>query len=522
LKNLPQNNIFERSIFGVVLTVSLLIIVIPQYYITCDGPSHTYNSKIFFDYIFNNNRAFYKIFLTPNKSLDPNWTTQIILGCLTRFLPAWLADKAFQVIYVCGFAFGLRYCLLQINKSNVFLSSLFYPVCFTLAFQTGFYNYSLGIVGLLWSLGYFIRIKNDYTFPQLLLFAGLGLFTTLSHGMACTYLCLSIGTILLFEHWDALKQFYFKPILEAASVWIFALLSSIIITLFFSFKRGFGTTPHQWDYITKVKKFFLMFSNISTRHSETYPAMAFEFLLIIFTIIYSLKKSTTINNLGKAFITMTIFLFFSFVTCPADIGGAGQIDIRIAFLPWLFLILYLSSLNIESIHQKTITILGVLITLVFIGIRLPYVMQINEEAKSILSCEKYIANKSIIGTVHTHDFGSQLQFEPDNSMMHITDYLGANNNKQQLILQNYEADLNYFAMHWQVGFNPHESIDKLYQGNYPPSGDFANYESQTGYKVNYVYQLGLDSCHVNLINYAPLDTQYNKAGQILGILYKRH
>ena len=141
----------EKITFYTLLALALSIIIIPKFYLTGDGPSHTYNAKVLADYLLNNNRDFYKPFYEINRNLDPNWTSQILLAIFTKIFPYWLADKVFQIIYVCVFAFGFRYLIQSLNKTTNLLTLFFYPFCFTLPFQLGYYNYSLGL-GLLFFL----------------------------------------------------------------------------------------------------------------------------------------------------------------------------------------------------------------------------------------------------------------------------------------------------------------------------------------------------------------------------------
>ena len=58
---------FEKYLFYGIILLALSIIVIPKFYITGDGPSHTYNAKVLFDYVFNQDRNFYKDFYTINQ-----------------------------------------------------------------------------------------------------------------------------------------------------------------------------------------------------------------------------------------------------------------------------------------------------------------------------------------------------------------------------------------------------------------------------------------------------------------------
>jgi hypothetical protein len=183
----------EKIIFYSLLLLAIGIVAIPKYYVTCDGPSHTYNAKVLLDFALHNGKEYYQQYYKINKTLDPNWMSQIVLASLQSFLPYWLAEKCLQISYVVLFALGLRYLLGAIHKDAVFLSCLFFPFCFSLAFQTGFYNYCLGVALLFWNLGFYWKHKKNYTSLHAIQQTILLLGATFSHGMPALLTMLVIG-----------------------------------------------------------------------------------------------------------------------------------------------------------------------------------------------------------------------------------------------------------------------------------------------------------------------------------------
>jgi hypothetical protein len=64
--------------------------------------------------------------------------------------------------------------------------------------------------------------------------------------------------------------------------------------------------------------------------------------------------------------------------------------------------------------------------------------------------------------------------------------LGAIHNKHLILLNNYEAEINYFPVNWQPGKNPRESVAGFIQGNLPPCGDYSLYEKQVNRKIDFI------------------------------------
>ncbi len=485
----------ERLVFVALLLASLAIIIIPNYYLTCDGPSHTYNAKIFFDFLLNRNRDFYEQYFAINKSLDPNWLSQIILGILMELFNPRVAEKIFQCALVVSFALGLRYLIFSINKNAVFLSALFYPFCFTIPLQTGFYNYCLGLALGLFLVGYYIKHQNNLQAIHLLFLAIVALSATLSHGMAASNAILLIGFIFFFQN---VTQFFTnasdrKKTVDKILYLALCFLPSVVIIVFFAFKRGRGITPHIYSKWEKLMQFLQMYCSRSTRFSEVYPALAAGILVAGITFFLIRKSTWKLDKRLQALWAYSIFIFISYITCPQAIGGSGSIDIRLAFLPPLFLLVSAAVYNWSLPFKIAFVIGAFIIQTVFLVIRFPYVLQASSEVVSILKPMDLLTSESSILTLHYSDYGSKKSFQIDNSFLHCTDYFGTDKQKQQLIILNYEADLNYFAMQWLPNKNPRLTINNLYQGIYPPCGNPVFYQEQVSKKIDYVHLLDVPS-----------------------------
>ncbi len=486
----------EKYLFYLLLLCALSIIVIPRYYITGDGGSHVYNAKVLFDYVFNHERDFYKEFYSINRSIDPNWMSHLVIGFFLQLFPPWLADKLFQILYVISFALGFRYLICSIEKSNSFLSFLFFPFLFTLPFQQGFYNYSLALALLFFTVGFYIRVKDHFENPVFqFLLAMLLLTTAFCHGMPAIYAMLMIVLIWLTEHYHLFFPINIKKILYSVSQLMLVFLPAVFMIFLFLAKRGFGTEPHAWSKTTKLLKFLKFWTSQSTRSAEVYPAIACGMLLLaFFTVLIFTRMKVNIskkNTIAYVFLFMLAFTFLSYITCPHSIGGAGSIDIRLAFLPPLFLLFYFATKNWNELSKRLFIICSFLISVSFLVIRFPYVIKANQIGKEIMSASAYIPDKQVVLNLHFDDWqqldgGKDSLFHHDGSFIHFSDFIGAAKDKHLIMLMNYEAEINYFPVNWQPGKNPRESIPGLIPGNYPPCGEIALYEKQMGRNIDYV------------------------------------
>ncbi len=487
---------YERYLFHLLLLLALSIIVIPKYYITGDGGSHVYNAKVLFDYVLNHERDFYKEFYSINRSIDPNWMSHLSIGFFLQMFPPWLSDKLFQIVYVITFAFGFRFFIKSIERNNGFLSFLLFPFLFTLPFQQGFYNYSFALAMMFYTVGFYIRVKDnlDNSLYQLIL-SLLLLMTAFSHGMPAIYAMMIIFLIWITEHYYFFFPINLKKIMYAISQLILVFLPSIFMILLFLAKRGFGTEPHIWSKTKKLIEFFKMYTSQSTRHEEMYPAVACGVLLLVFLVVLFFTRTkvniSKRNTVGYVFVFMTVFTIFSYITSPHSIGGAGSIDIRLAFLPPLFLLLFFATKNWSDFAKRIFIICSFIISISFLVIRFPYVMKANHIGKEIMTASDVIKDKSVVLNLHFDDWqqlenGKDSLFHKDGSFIHFSDFIGAQSDKHLIMLMNYEAEINYFPVNWQADKNPRTTIAGLIPGNYPPCGEIALYEQQIDRKIDYV------------------------------------
>ena len=486
---------YEKYLYHLIVLLALSIIVWPTYYITGDGASHTYNAKVLFDVVLGREREFYESYFTINRSIDPNWMSHLCLGVFLQFMPAWMADKAFQIVYVLVFAYGFRYFISTITKQNTFLSFLVFPFLFSLPFQQGFYNYCFSLGLLFWTVGFYIQFRNrlDNPFLQLCL-SILLLCTTFSHGMPAIYATFLIVLIWLSDHYRFIIPFDFSKLLSEISRLALIMLPSAFMILLFMAKRGSGTVPHAWSKTKKWIEFLKLWTSQSTRDAEVYPAVASGILILVFLIVaFAARRRSSITNsstIGYVFLFMSVFTLFSYITCPHSIGGAGSIDIRLGFLPPLFLILFLATKGFSGLSQKLFIAASFIISISFLVIRFPFVMKASAIGKEIMKAGEFIEDKSVVMNINM-DAWQQLPhgdslFHKDGSFIHFNDYLGAEKNKHLIMLMNYEAEINYFPVNWAPLKNPRESVEGLIPGNYPPCGNPLLYETQSGRNVDYV------------------------------------
>lgn len=485
----------ERIAFWGMLLLALALVVVPQYYITGDGASHTYNAKVLFDYVLGRDRAFYDTYLSINRNIDPNWMSHLVLGLLQEFVSPRLADKGFQIIYIVVFATGFRYLMRSIDDNNGFLSVIFFPFVFTLPFQQGFYNYGIALGFMCWTLGYFIRYRHDMEDPRhQFITAILLLITTFSHGMPGVYTMLLMSLITLLEAKVFRLPIRLEKITRTGTRLFMMLFPAAVLILLFLAKRGTGTEPHHWSMSKKFMLFLQGWTFQSTRFEEIYPATAIGIILLGFFIYLALTPLRVnqhhTRHLSAVFIGASVFTLYSYITCPHSIGGAGSIDIRLCFLPWFFLLFFFACKQWSNAARYAFLGLAYAVSLSFFLIRFPYIMKADAIAQRIMKVSSFIPNQQVVLNLHMDDWQkislNDSLFHKDNSFIHFSDFLGAQRGKSMILLNNYEAEINYFPVNWAPGMNPRSSISGMIPGNYPPTGNLLAYEQQSKHRIDYL------------------------------------
>ena len=103
-------------------------------------------------------------FFQFNDVLVPNWSGHFILASLMLIFPGFVAEKMLLSFILLAIPLLLRKLIYQENRSNLFLSYFAFPLTFSFAFGSGFYNFLLGVVLLLFhftNVGCVSKIKDQ-------------------------------------------------------------------------------------------------------------------------------------------------------------------------------------------------------------------------------------------------------------------------------------------------------------------------------------------------------------------------
>ncbi|MEQ9423533.1 MAG: hypothetical protein RJQ09_03880 [Cyclobacteriaceae bacterium] len=504
-RNLTFEKLVEAS-FYFILLASLSSIWLNKYFITGDGPSHLYNSKVLLDFVTSSNVEFYREYYSINRDLDPNWSGHIILAGLLYIFPYYLAEKVFITLYVLLFSFSLRALIKEINPENGFLIVLGMPFIYQFTFRMGFYNYSLSFAFCFLSIWFWLKYHQKFQFYHFVIYLLINTVLYFTHPIGFLLSVLVVGIVNtinvlclapLYESphksLPSKIQIFFKP--------LFSFFPGLLLLVAYLQKQGTSTALNEVRFTRLFQEFIELTSLVNLNSSEEFWAILLAVLfgiMLVYSII-SHVKNFHIKS-GDGFFLVFIITFLVYFLHPSTFTGAGVLSIRLQFIPYLTLLLWFSSIDFPQLFKKVILATTLVIATAFIWIRQPQTALASDAVEEYLEVAEHIeAHSTVLPLSFSHN-GKTPEGELITKriwlFMHVSDYLGAI--KPSILLGNYEGNTGYFPIDWKPEMNPFRHLSSNEGLEFqPPSVDIDNYQNKTGSDIDYVILWCLDEQYMS-------------------------
>lgn len=447
---------YEKVVFLLIVLLNLIPILTHPFFPTLDGPAHVYNANLINQIFFNDNAAL-SSFFQFNSEPVPNWTGHIILCFFKWFLPGYLAEKMMLIIYFIGLPYAFRNLIKAINPGQTGLSYLIFPLTYNALIAIGFYNFSLGLIGLLLILAYWVKNHETIAFSvkKIILLSLLLILTYFSHVVmfSMALLIVSCYTFMTFlkHYFDTkkIKDAFIAHFRKAFALLISSAIPLILMVLYFA-KRpdsGNGIFLPKQDLIK-----WLNYLNPAICYHEgiergfTRKIIYILYALIIGGIICRIKnrKSGIGSNridgilyLKDTWLLAAGIMLYLLFTMPDTNAMASIISLRFGLLFFVFLIIWIASVN----YPKWFILVCSALILVAHFKRVRFLEEtIEKHSKIAVNCNKaseYIEPNSIVLPLNLTNYWF---------VSHFSNYLGID--KPMIILENYEATMNYFPLFW--------------------------------------------------------------------------
>jgi hypothetical protein len=489
----------ESIVFLIFALANAYPIFAHHFFPTLDGASHLYNAHCIKELFIGN--EYLQGFVHLNPFPNPNWTGHFIIAFFNLFLPGWLAEKTFLLIYMIGLPYAFRYLLRAFSPQNTLASFLIFPFCYSYMLLLGFYNFSISLVFLLFTIGFWLRNKDRLTVYKSILLMLLVTATYFSHVSIYGILFpILFGLLFIDDTATLIKdktpfRKYFRAIAIKTGILIMSFSITIYWTIHFFLQKP-ATIPSYLPEFEMFKNIWLIQPIIGfiQADEEQLTGKIFYILMILALVVLIKRLDHLSNNFNFSFrkpwqMFMKIFnkgdlwmvfgfvLMLAYFKLPDSDGWAGYFSLRILLLFFLMFIIWLGTQYIPKLFL-IIAIIGIsFFQIKLLVFRDKITTSLNKEAQLCYQASEFIRPNSTLYPINRN--GNWL-------FAHFNKYLGID--KSVVILENNECNENYFPLTWNTRKKPQMYIDN--------SGDldtfFPNpFNGNNGrQKIDYLFILG--------------------------------
>jgi hypothetical protein len=463
----------ERYLFLAVVLLNALPVLLFKYFPTMDGPAHLYNSRLIHELLFgetSNVGLFYSFTAIP----VPNWLGHFILAAAHIILPAFLAEKILLVLYVVGLPYAFRQLIRTISPQNIEYSYFILPFCFSYLFTLGFYNFSLALILMFITMATWIR---THALPRtvrmlfgllvlltLLYFAHIFVFGLTLFMLGLHIVITSIPTGRPGRSWI---NTFFRSILPGLGRLMIASAVPLILALWYWWRIPAAT---HYTFIEKYELLEWVYTvrpiiSYNTELESVYTRRIFHALAVLF--VMSVFVFPAIGRgwhnghapVNRAFFNWRFALFWKilclfflllYLFMPDQNGSAGYMSLRLGLLLLMF---FIAALSLYGTFKWFTWAVIIFILYCNYNLGKYYVSVIEYQNKFVMNCER----------AGSHIPPGSIVYPVDRSMNWLagnySNYLGID--KPMVILDNYEAVVDYFPLHWDQARIPNLLIGRL-------------------------------------------------------------
>lgn len=492
---------FHLYAFVVLLLLNLLYIWQQTYFLTSDGPTHLYNSKILLDLFKGNQSDLYHRYFNIQLHADPNWFTHLFLAVLQLAFKPLIAEKILLSLIVLLLPLSVLYMVKRFNPDKATAAILVFPLTFHFLLYYGFYNYCLGIAAAFLFVGLWLQLRQRKIALQLICLITAGLLLYATHILGWL-----IAGAILFGVFVANARFNYRNLKQ---LWLPVSLAAVLpigLSLYFA-------QTHQQDaqhYPQTMSVMWRAFSSLEVlRMFDPWEQkvatffVAFLTLLLLANLYVRIRAGVQLNAEDSLLLAALILLLLYFIQ-PAFISMGGFWIGRFSWLPWLLLVAWLATQAYSRVLLTVITTVIVFITIALWWVRYPYQQKLSEAETDYLSAAEIIpSNSTVLPLCFSHG-GMDANLQPITNdkafFLHAFDYAGTD--KTIVNLANFEATTSWFPVQWKKDCSPFINIGRgnNIEGSPPDVRLDAMECSPCNIQVNYVI------CWCRLYNY----TEWNQ------------
>ncbi len=455
---MPGNR-FNYLVLFLLMLLNLTYIWQQPYFLTSDGPTHLYNSKMLLDILSGEHKDFYLSYYNLQLHADPNWFTHIALAALQTIFAPHIAEKILMSAYVLLLPLAFFYITKLFHVEHSTLVALVFPFTFHFLFYYGFFNYCLAICFALFFVAAWKAVYQKSISLQLLILLPLSLLVYSTHIIGWLLAAAMLAGIFITAPKQNLKAFRqsWLPVTIAA-------IPPIVLSLYFALSHTADAQhyPRTFTELWQATNTLQVLNIFDSAESKLSLVLVLLFSLLAITVLYSRSRVGFYLIQQDGFLIAGIALLLLYFVQPAFISMGGFWIGRFSWLPWLMLLIWLATQSYSKALTIIITLIVSLVTVAQWWVRYPYQQKVSKAEADYLSAAEHIPAGSIILPLSFAHNGLDEKLQPitsDKSLfLHAFDYCGTT--KPIINLANFEATTGWFPLQWKERCNPFDSIGR--------------------------------------------------------------
>ena len=484
-------NLFRRKgslnvwtlVFASVLLIYILPIWVFKYFPSQDGPCHIYNSFILKHY--NDPHYEFSKYYNITKAPIPNWASHISMMLMMYLVPPLIAEKLLLTGYVLLMALSMLYLVNSEGKGRTPLVFIGFPLIYNYLFLMGFYNFSLSVALFILVMGYWWKHFRDLSLKKAGILAFLLVLVYFCHLVSLVLAIFSIGMISAFSLLPRFRRWR-EVLLTLASM-----LPSVILALYYVSTRGMAesagtwTLQRLWQYLIRNES--LAYYSPSQIFFGKIVTGAF-IALLVYTVIrdHFLREDWhwgfRIRRRDFFFLLFIAFIIL-YLKAPDGMSGGGFIKTRLALMPFLIIMPWLSW-DLPKVARAVIGICLALLAVAYMVHASYYHKLLNDDLKVYTSGFDAVEENKVVLPLAFNRTGRCWRIAV---FLHSIGHYGYTTGC--IDLDNYEATTNYFPTSFRPDFRrPTHSIIEAT----PDKFNFAEYANDIDYVVTWEMAAGSD------------------------------
>jgi len=399
----------EPLLFIVFSILNVYEIFLVDFFHTLDGPQHLFVANILKELVLGNQHI--SNYVQVNDLIVGYWTGTFLLTFFKLFLPAKWALKCLLAVYFIGLPLSFRYLVKAVNKKPTFITFLIFPFSAILFIGWGYFNFSLSLIVMFISIGYYIRNYNILSWKKSIVASLLFILLFLTHALiyAMTGLILVMFFIYLFFYdWNfnriavkALKSFMknvgilFLVTIPSNLLWLNYTLSIRDVTSYM--------TPIRLSFNQLVESIFDIKILIWFHRDQESNLYHYVFAILVFLILFAavrwfMKKSPGKNGVYKFvpktfWMVITCFIFLVYFIYP-DRLVTGNVSMRILVVAFMMLLVCLSIQHYPKWVSVSILLVIIPITIIQREYHMRYLPDFDRRINTILNVASQMEENS--------------------------------------------------------------------------------------------------------------------------------